>query len=442
LERNIEEIFVNNYHPLLLELWEANMDIQPCGGSAGLAEYVAKFVAKAEPSNYNQQLKMLIAAGNNNGNVNQQKLLHHLSANLLSSREVCASEAAFRLCHLKMKSSSRQTVYLNTRQPHLRTRMLNIRKTLTNNQENTFCTNFIQRYEQRPTQQYPILREMNLALFAMLYKVEYNSTSIITEENVADEDALPQLEINEDATNIVNLPDVITLRDGKNTRMIKRTKPAIIKHQKLNFANNLEAFLHHFLIMHLPFNNELEIVNTQQHAVEEIFVNKIQQLQQIINSQHELYNNMPEYNRLKVELAAAINKFEHHQQQQSNNYHFNFNLKTPTLIVDEEFFNQIESLNEQQLNIMKIITSKIIRNENSNKIFITGGAGSGKSFLLQLMAQQIIRMGKKIVVASPTGCSAKLINGQTIHSCLLLPTNKNERLSKLNGIVFEQMKIQ
>jgi RecG-like helicase len=111
-------------------------------------------------------------------------------------------------------------------------------------------------------------------------------------------------------------------------------------------------------------------------------------------------------------------------------------------MTDNDFFNQIENLNIQQLEIFKMITNQMIGNENSNKIFITGGAGSGKTFLLKLIVQQIIRMNCKVVVASPTGCSAKLINGQTIHSCLMLPTNKNEKLEKLGGLLYEQMKLQ
>jgi hypothetical protein len=445
LERHNGEQFINNYHPLLLELWEANMDIQPCGGSAGLADYVAKYVAKAEPQNYNQQLKLLIATGNNNNenNLNCRKLLHQLSKNLINQREVCASEAAFRLCNLRMKSSSRQIVYLNTRLPHLRTRMLNIRKTSTNDVENTFCTNIVEKYEKRPTQQHPVLANLNLAQFAMLYKVQYNG-KIVEDENI-DEDAISQ-EDTIDSINIVNLPQQFKLIDGKTT-MIKRNKPAILKHPKLNFNNNMDAFLYHQLLMHLPFVNENEIINIQQQqqqeTVEDIFENKIVQLQQILNNQDQLYSSIEEYNRLKKVLEKAIEKYQQYKYEFVNsNSTFTYKLKEINRMADDEFIGNIVNLNEQQLNMLKLITSKIIQNKNNNRMFITGGAGSGKTYLLKMLAQQIIRMGKKIVLASPTGCSAKLINGQTIHSCLLLPTDRNETPKKLSGNIFETMKIQ
>ena len=51
-------------------------------------------------------------------------------------------------------------------------------------------------------------------------------------------------------------------------------------------------------------------------------------------------------------------------------------------------------------------------------MFITGGAGTGKSFLLNsIVAQMQLQRGpKSCVVLSPTGAAAVLVNGRTIHS--------------------------
>ena len=46
------EIRINNYNPLLLMLWKANMDIQNVGKSTlAIAQYVTGYVTKAERSN-------------------------------------------------------------------------------------------------------------------------------------------------------------------------------------------------------------------------------------------------------------------------------------------------------------------------------------------------------------------------------------------------------
>ena len=52
LARSPEEIRINNYNPLLLMLWKANMDLQYIGESLlAIAQYVTGYVTKAEKSN-------------------------------------------------------------------------------------------------------------------------------------------------------------------------------------------------------------------------------------------------------------------------------------------------------------------------------------------------------------------------------------------------------
>jgi hypothetical protein len=52
LARSQDEIRVNDYHPLILELWKSNMDIQFIAeDSLALAHYVSDYVTKAEKSN-------------------------------------------------------------------------------------------------------------------------------------------------------------------------------------------------------------------------------------------------------------------------------------------------------------------------------------------------------------------------------------------------------
>ena len=52
LPRSPEEIRINNYNPLLLMLWKANMDLQYVGESSlAIAQYVTGYVTKAEKSN-------------------------------------------------------------------------------------------------------------------------------------------------------------------------------------------------------------------------------------------------------------------------------------------------------------------------------------------------------------------------------------------------------
>ena len=51
LPRSPQEIRINNYNPLLLMLWKANMDLQFIGESLAVAHYVTGYITKAEKSN-------------------------------------------------------------------------------------------------------------------------------------------------------------------------------------------------------------------------------------------------------------------------------------------------------------------------------------------------------------------------------------------------------
>ena len=69
------------------------------------------------------------------------------------------------------------------------------------------------------------------------------------------------------------------------------------------------------------------------------------------------------------------------------------------------------SLNEKQ----KLILEKVINGKN---IFITGFAGSGKSYLIQSICESFIQNNKSFALTAMTGCAAVLINGRTLHSTL------------------------
>ncbi|GIY94550.1 ATP-dependent DNA helicase [Caerostris extrusa] len=60
------------------------------------------------------------------------------------------------------------------------------------------------------------------------------------------------------------------------------------------------------------------------------------------------------------------------------------------------------------------------------KIFVTGGAGTGKTFLLNLLKNQVNRCyGKSVVkVGALTRVAARLIGGSTLHRLLKLPVQK------------------
>ena len=52
---------------------------------------------------------------------------------------------------------------------------------------------------------------------------------------------------------------------------------------------------------------------------------------------------------------------------------------------------------------------------DGGNLFITGGAGTGKTFLLQKVIQALSRIGKQVVICAPTGTAAIKVGGVTIN---------------------------
>lgn len=74
------------------------------------------------------------------------------------------------------------------------------------------------------------------------------------------------------------------------------------------------------------------------------------------------------------------------------------------------------------MNYLKIITEKL---QNKQNIFLTGGAGVGKTTITKDVIQYFEDEAKKVAKLASTGMAATLINGQTLHSFLDLGIAKD-----------------
>lgn len=95
---------------------------------------------------------------------------------ILHERQVSACESVYRLCHLSMKQSSRRCVFINTRKPEQRYKVLRF----LNDDASGFCMNIIDRYTKRPNNPYPTYQfdEMSLMEFAMLFEPHYSKVKM------------------------------------------------------------------------------------------------------------------------------------------------------------------------------------------------------------------------------------------------------------------------
>jgi len=74
-------------------------------------------------------------------------------------------------------------------------------------------------------------------------------------------------------------------------------------------------------------------------------------------------------------------------------------------------------MNEKQLEAFENV-------KNGSNIFLTGSAGTGKSFTINKIVEYFEHNNITYGLTALTGCAASLINGQTLHSYLYLGINK------------------
>lgn len=84
------------------------------------------------------------------------------------------------------------------------------------------------------------------------------------------------------------------------------------------------------------------------------------------------------------------------------------------LVTDEEDLIDVGTLNSDQ----KAIFDAVVQASSQKLIDVSGGAGTGKSYLIKALLQNI----EDIKIAAPTGCAAQqFTGGQTLHSMLRIP---------------------
>ena len=113
------EIRVNNYNPLLLLLWKANMDLQFVGESTlAIAHYVTGYVTKAEKSNM-QELWQEVSSHNS-----VYSKLWSFGVRSLRSRECGLYEASDLLLGDRLCGKSKTIKWIDVSLPHNRKRRL------------------------------------------------------------------------------------------------------------------------------------------------------------------------------------------------------------------------------------------------------------------------------------------------------------------------------
>ena len=458
LKRNPAEVWVNQYNAHLLRCWDANMDIQFVLDPFSCIVYIISYISKAE-----REMGMLLRQTkleSEEGNLNARQTMKAIGSAYLHHREVGVQEAVYRVCGLHMKECSRKVTFIPVGEnPTRMTKPLSQikRKSGKQNDENDndddddiWMTNIIERYQSRPRLRK--FEKLCLASFCSEFRV------------------LPKSQI----PNGKSVEKVYQLQHNKGfIQKRSRTDPAIIRYPRFNVLRQPEEYYQSMLQLFLPYwtLNQLKppgfdlyqtfyetgkvrfkgdkILYRVREVVEMNRSNFVQH-EKAIQAAEDYYDKCGiqedawatlcpetemerhESNKDKrqsdSEVAELIEEIPDFEKDDENETDISFHI-TKHESSRDEIVPVLRSLNDEQTRTFYYIRDWCLQKSQGLEpdpfhIFITGGAGTGKSHLVKAIEYEATRIlaktcsepdQKTVLLTAFTGTAAFNIGGCTIH---------------------------
>ena len=480
---------VNPYNEHLLRAWRANMDVQVVGSVYGAALYVTHYICKDESQVLKQVIAEQLASLQQDATVKQR--LRKIGNTLLSHRQLSQQEAAFLVAGLHLKGSSRATVFVAAIPKHQRTRLVRPShqlRELDDGATNVFMHGLFDRYAARPTG--APFDSMTLAHFAVWYRTVSGGE--------------------DDETEVTNrrLPR-FQLQNGMGT-IAQRSHQACLRVPVMTPESHGDNYYYHLLMLYLPWRQETEDLlgeyNTAQEALlakkdqlqflnseHGSFADEVQQaIQQLPNLQNTYGDNLyapvapnavqesldtgaleAEFDPLfdgDVDIEEGRMDVQDNANRQETNAQENGDLQAALFddtdnnilsrrrMTDAEYNNKVAGLNDSQRDAFdRVVQYTRARHQYYMRereslpeplhVFITGGAGTGKSHLISVIKEHIERSHtgsqNACMLVAPTGVAAFNIGGLTIHYAFRLPVEHGNftKYTKLSAERLHQLRL-
>ena len=303
-----------------------------------------------------------------------------------------------------------------------------------------FKSNIVERYSIRPVS-IPSIDKLCLAEFAAYYYKDYRKDSDETSDAqpnyvLTDEVIQTQHSISQD----ISLPFMImiTLMNTKEKMKCRKVK-AVIRYHTPNKTKEPEHYFHHLLMLYYPWRNESELMAADQSYTSKFYEPNVQEvvesnrsvfepdvdavteaLENLRNNQGNIiYSfdpiNDQENSDLQIETQNSEDTFpeESFSEQSPSDLGSSSDSSPqvfqqisaytqPTEISDDMLCNNVRSLNEKQRSAYNIALSwcrntmknmKCLKPEKVDPInlFVTGGAGAGKSHLIKAIYHTAVK---------------------------------------------------
>ena len=488
LKRKPIECRVNPYMKDLLGVWNANHDIQYILDAYACAMYIVSYINKSGKGM--SQLMAEACKEARKGNKSLKESVRHIGNKFLNAVEVSAQEAAYLILQLHMSTKSRKCEFVPTA-PHIeRTFLLKSKReleTMPKNSTDIEADNAVKRYARR----HEALDNFCLADFiskvVSVTKIppkDSNNGSQVTVENetqcnshdVTVEDENDEERHVKDRENMSKLRHSITVG---NHRVVLRTKPKILRYVNYNQKVDSENYYREQIMLFCPWRNEekdlLKNYKTYQDYFETIR-ESIQLKKMEYDQNSELLKEVEVATETQtidifddicpnIESIEAMdsdkkpltsNKYEFYHPENRNHAFYDLGLDigalsyeghdieiVQTRLPEKDYLELLSKLNRKQREIFTHIVHSIVNKPQDQLcVFITGGAGVGKSVLIRTLYQTLHRMycsecgenpeDTRILLCAYTGLAAYNIKGLTLHNAFCIEPNKKLKYKPLS----------
>src|SRR3989440_414620 len=227
--------------------------------------------------------------------------------------------------------------------------------------------------------------------------------------------------------------------DKKNRFVRKRQQEILVRFQHLTIQQS-ESFFYQQLLLRLSARSEADLKNSYSTYKAHFEAKYPAKYSLTLNHiQNSMQSNIQKYTRNYQNLIGNLVTSLHTNLQE---------------IVGKQLLNLLKQpnpstnlssmlLSEDQYKIFDILTNNWGKKEHFKHpyFFLTGSAGTGKSFMIQQIVNFLNSKNTKYLLMAPTGVAAKNVDGQTIHSVLHIRNTQTyfETLSHYNNQQKEEL---
>ena len=426
-KRDLKSLFINNYNPKLMELIQANHDLQYCGDPYSVAQYACGYLTKAE-AGMSALLKKIDEEFSHLPEVEKVK---KFAACLDKHREVSIQEAVYRLLGLTMAKFSVRVKYVNTSLPSLRDGLL--RRDLDNvdDDDSIFYPSIHMYYEARPDTWEEKVKG---------HTVKIDGKNMCLADWFSLYDHFASGKPSQKGNGV--------LFQGKRNGWFRRRRQRAVLRYFLRQEDEKEL-ARGLCILFLPFRNELTDIHskdpTELLAEHGQLINEnrarfessslIQDYIERLEKEREkggpgIFDDDDEEEEEDDEETTEAWQIEEHQREYDRSQAIASLPKDFNATSMLELRKGITSLNTQQRIIFDELCERSVCDDSEAKgsqVYLAGEAGTGKSYVIKTFVPAVKYLSAKsgqdldkpsVLVLAPSATAAFLVDGKTIESGL------------------------